>query len=416
VCDPNTGMCDLVIDGEIIEYKAIDTDPNDGVGLIISTRAKNQPNYDPHDHKTNSAIEHLYSPQIYNYQWGITNGGVAMWCQDVLEDRLSAAGFDYVYADGVHSPEANNDVYALGYSATVLHDAFDPNTIPLWLESSTWPMSYAYALDGVSGQIDYCYIDDDTSLKDEVDRNILGGGPNNLPGIVDLPGYMPGQLGSVPLNGCWCLDPNYSGFQATPDDVEYVLARSVAFGVAPSFAIWPGDMEAWADHDANLYLIAQYEDLRLNGGLRYTDEVKRAIQEDDPNQTDYMVFTNFDDPNSEKSLVPTALLEIAVDPNTSEPTDKVRGFITQHIIDPNNMGTKRYATIWPTSATARTLTLHDLEADDVRVQTYDGDDVTVSSEKDEIAWSVSQRQYIWLTKDLDPNDTWEKIFEDADVE
>ena len=238
---------DLVVEGEIIEYTGIQTAhaPYGFTGPFV--RAKNQTGdggLGPQDHATGATIEHLVSPPWgRRYQWGIASGGVEQWCTD-LAARLDAADIRVVYMDGAGWTQEPH-WYSLAYLSNTLYQAMP--SPPLWFECSDIITNLCWPLVAISGQIDY-YVPEN-QFKSEVDRNI-----NQM---LAISGFTLRQLGWPPLG-------EGASFQSTPDELEYVLAKSLAYDVPVVFHVWMSALHTWPHRSANFYLMSQYEQLRLS--------------------------------------------------------------------------------------------------------------------------------------------------------
>ena len=404
---------DLTINGEIIQYSdQLDTDPNDGdgYGFIIEIRYKNQSKYVPIDHAAGSTIGHLAANGKF-YLWDIATGGIEDWC-GVLAEHATNAGFDWVYDDGVentHEPKW----YSMTYQLFTLYEQFDlldPNAIPLWMESSCSLDGFRYLLTAIGGQIDYwgnLYGDPNHTFKQQVDTNVVKT-------FLEVPGYAPRQLGWAPLRGS--INPPYQ-FKATPDDVEYILSRSMAYNAPIEFWVRLDLLGDWPNRDANLHLIKWYENLRLdpNFSPSVTEEIREWYDDYDSagtnDQIDYMLFWDFDDgndpvaPTTDKYLVSTSLLDIA------DGAPEVRGFMTDTpFTGPNGC---YYVTMWPTDGETFYVVLdYDSDPSDIRVYNYKGDSINVSPTGREIQFELQERTYIQL---VNRNVDWKHVFEEASL-
>ena len=376
---------DIVIGLEIIEYTDVQLIPGAYGYLGPFVRAKNQTGeggLGPQDHLAGESVQHLAVASSSSYQWSIVNSGVKDWCH-TLAQRLFRAGMDYAYLDCVTGTQLPL-WYSVPYQMITLHEQFGLYKPLLWVESGDTLDGFCYPLVAISGQMDYwghAHGDPNHSFKEEVDTNIAVT-------FAQVPGYCPRQLGWAPLNYSFIK----SDFQATPDDLEYILAKSVAHDVPTVFQIWTSHMDEWPNRDANLYLISRYEQLRLDGYFPVL--VRIAAQK--PGQ-DFMLFDT--DPGN-SHLVQTSLLNIA------DSSEDVRGFITDKAL-----GGDRYVTLWPTAAEADLIIVLELEPENIVIRDYRGDIMILCcGEPGEIEIPLSERLYLQLFNVPDPLTTFEQAF------
>ena len=376
---------DIVIGLEIIEYTGVQLIPGAYGYLGPFVRAKNQTGaggLGAQDHVAGETVEHLATAGSSSYQWSIVNRGVEGWCR-TLAQRISRAGIEYVYLDGII--ETQQPVwYSVPYQIITLHEQYGLYKQPLWIESGGSSNGFCYPLVSISGQMDYwgqAYGDPNHSFKEEVDTNIAVM-------FAMTPGYCPRQLGWAPLNNSFIK----SGFQATPDDLEYVLAKSVAHDVPAVFQLWTSSMDDWPNRDANLYLISRYEQLRLTG---YFPQLVRLTAQE-PGQ-DFMLFDT--DPGS-SHLAKTSLLNIA------DGSEDVRGFITDKAL-----GGDKYVTLWPTAAESELILVLQLEPENIVIRDYRGNTMILCcGESGEIEIPLSERIYLQLSNVSDPLTIFEQAF------
>ena len=357
---------DLVIDQEIIQYTSLRTTPPYGlVGPFI--RAKNQTGgggLGPQNHAAGATVGHLVSDQSgQRYQWGIASGGVQQWCSD-LAGRLDAAGFQFVFTDGAELTQEPL-WYSLAYLMQTIYDQMQNK--PLLFETSSNLYGYSWWLLGVDGYIDY-YVPANP-FKREVDRNVEH--------MLEVSGFLPRQLGWTRLG-----DSNY---QPACDELEYALAKSIAYDVPIVFHVWMYGMQIWPNRDANLHLMAKYEQLRLDG--YFPTPVRLAARR---TGKDFMLFT---DDGGQHHLVPTSLLTVA------SWSPHLRGFITDQPI-----GGCYYATLWPAKRnTTVRLRLDGVRATDLVASEYDGDPIQIAEiGGGQVELPVSTRVYIRLVNVPDP--------------
>ncbi|MFH1748662.1 MAG: hypothetical protein ABIG44_16630 [Planctomycetota bacterium] len=364
---------DLVIGQEIIEYTGIQTQvPYGFTGPFV--RAKNQTGeggLGAQSHVAGAVIGHLDSGgSNTQYRWDIASGGVAQWCADIAE-TLDQVGFQFIYTDGVELTEEPL-WYTTGYLSHTLYEAMSEP--PPWVESSVDTAAYSWTLLGVTGQIDFSL--EPNSFKREVDRNV-----ERLNELYWYIGHLPRQLGWARLASPWD-----GSWETPPDELEYLLARSIAYDCPIVVEMWMSGLRDWPNRDANLYLMNQYEQLRL--GAYFSAEQRNAARRAGK---DYMLFKDAED---DYHLVPTTLLSIA------SWSSELRGYITDKLVDGH-----RYVTLWPTAADVEKLFFIDgITIGDVVVEDYKGDPVEVLDVGGgQVAIPVNTRIYIRLLNVPDPH-------------
>ncbi|TWT45176.1 hypothetical protein RAS1_15980 [Phycisphaerae bacterium RAS1] len=318
------GNRDIVIGREIIQYAALKTDapPYGFVGPFV--RAKNQTGsagaLGPQDALAGAAIQHLVpSLAEYAYQWDIASGGAAEHARAsaVLMDAL---GFDYIYCDAVEHSESPHD-YTLGVLLNGMYDAVAAK--PAWMESSLGTGVWAFPLVAVAGQIDFHWSE---PFKGEVDRNVA---------FMNAPfdPFVEKQLG-------WAMiaSPANTTEHVRPDDFEYLLAKSVAWEAPVVMLARMDRFNVWPHRDANLKLMALYEQLRLSG--YFPESVRSAARR----ARDYMLFREA--ASGVFHLLPVSLLPVGAG------SDSVRAFVSEPLASG-----KRFVSLWPVEL-GRTVELY----------------------------------------------------------
>ncbi len=322
----------IAIGPEIIEYTGLSLTPPYGfVGPFV--RAAYQSGLGglaPQSHLAGASIGRLVVTTRYPYfEWDIASGGLEQWCRDIAA-AVDAAGFDYVYVDHLEDVEGP-DWYTYGLTPWLMHSALVSK--PRWMEASINTGMFSMPLIGVSGQTDYIWSN---GFRSEVNRN-LGVTTSNWYRFDTL------QLG-------WAQPSNSVSEHTTPDEFEYLLAKSIAYDMPVVLQVWLDRLIAWPNRDANLALMNRYEQVRLAGTVSTAQRL--AAQRLDQN------FLLFRDAAGAPQLEAATRLPIA-----SHSSD-VRGFISTRAI-----GGVRYATLWPTQRSgAYELLLDGVDAGDIAVE------------------------------------------------
>jgi hypothetical protein len=369
------GDRDLVIDGEIIEYTGVKTaePPYGFTGPFV--RAKNQTGeggLGPQNHLAGATIGHLCATfDGVAYRWDIASGGVEQWCAD-LAATADAVGFQFIYNDGTEEAESPG-WYTVDLTHLTMYNALE--NPPLWMESAVNTGCLSWALLGIDGQTDYLPLQN--GLKAGVNRNIT-----RFATLAKLNGYIPRQLG-------WACLAVPGKPLTTPDELEYLLAKSIAHDLAIEYQMWMYSMPTWPNRDANLYLMSKYEQLRLDGSLSAAEKLAARA----PNQ-EFMLFT---DAAEGYHLVQTTLLNIA------NATPAVRGFITKNPLDGYG-----YVTLWPAAANSNlTLGLPGVTAADIAVKNYRGEPLQATDNgAGQTVVPLTGRVYIKLVRVPDPVGTF----------
>ncbi len=365
------GFREIVIGAEIIEYSGIRTagPPYGLTGPFV--RAKHQTGeggLGPQFHAAGATIGHLrVAAEGPFYVWDIASGGVRQWCSDIAQ-HYDAAGFQFFYADGLEDAE-EPWWYSLGLAVYELEKAMTVRS--LMGEGMANSGLFNWPLLSLTGQIDYKI--DLNRFKDEVDRNI-----RDIEMWREWTGYIPKQLGWAQL-----ARPDLP--PTTPDELEYVLAKSAAYDMPVVYQLWMSGVKSWPLREANLALMARYEQLRLSG---YLPVHQRLVAQ--KLGKDFMLFT---DDGGTHHLVPVSLMSIGGG------SRQVRGFISD-----GPVGGRRYATLWPTAGEIPMILIMDgLVPADVAVRDYNGNPVPVSSAAPgQIAIEFSTRIYVKLVNVPDP--------------
>ncbi|TWT40011.1 hypothetical protein RAS1_44040 [Phycisphaerae bacterium RAS1] len=362
------GNRDVVIDSEIIQYSGLKTGsaPFGLLGPFI--RAKNQSGpggLGPRAHAAAAAVGHLVATDSdATYQWGLAAGGVAENCAATA--RLAdAVIFDFIYTDAIERSEP-----PLRYSmGAVQHALYQALTIkPRWMESSLETASFSWSMVAVGGQTDYEW---GVPYRGQVDQNV-----SLVNGRFD-PFSRP-QLG-------WGLvgsTANVTDF-VTPDEFEYLLARSLAWNCPLVLIARTDRFLRWPHRDANLDLMNQYEQRRLAGYFP-PDVVEQARA-----QRDFMLFR---DQAGGFHFEPVARLPIA------SGSSAVRGFMTTAAVSG-----RRFVTLWSVQETPLNLRLDGVSVDDLLASDVLGAPVVLSTTPDGgVLIPVQSRVYIELGPGPDP--------------
>ncbi|MBW7904557.1 MAG: hypothetical protein LC135_08065 [Phycisphaerae bacterium] len=372
---------DIVIGQELIQYTSLKTSPPYGfLGPFI--RAKNQTGaggLGPQDHATGAAIERLVNTaEGTAYQLGLANGGTAEQIAQVAA-AVKQAGFNYVYADGMEEIEPPFG-YTTGLILSMYYKALvDAGAQLDYFESSANTMGYSWPLVSVWGQMDY-YLQNDT-FKREVDRNVPH--MSRDPGNPD-----PRQLGWAPM-----CHPSFG--QTSTDELEYLLARSAAYGVPIVVHMWAWNIDGWLNRDANFALMKKYEEVRLAGVLPAAErELAKTLGRD------FMLFSGED---GSHHLLPVQLL------NVGDNAASVRGYLSSTPVDG-----RRYATLWPLQPGGNaSVRLMGVNPQDIVVRDYAGNLVSVAAPSPgQVRIPLASRVYIRLSAAPDVA----QLFADAIVE
>ncbi|MFO0838849.1 MAG: hypothetical protein U1D55_10005 [Phycisphaerae bacterium] len=337
-----SGQRILAIDQEIIEYTGLSLSPPYGfVGPFV--RARNQSGaggLGPQSHTGGATIGRLrVTDQYAYYQWDIASGGIEQWTRDIAA-AVDAAGFDYVYVDHVEDIE-DPPWYTAGYLQWTMYSALTNK--PLWMESSGSTGNYSLPMIGVAGQIDYRWAN---GFRAEVNRNL--GNTTSIWFRFDTR-----QLG-------WAQPANSMTEHTSPDDFEYLLAKSAAYDMPVVVQVWLDRVISWPNRDANLELMKRYEQVRLAGSIPIAQ--RQAAQRLDQ---DFMLFH---DAGGAYQLEQTTRLPIA------SWSPDARGFISMRAING-----QRYATIWPVAqAGGLEIVLDGLAPGDIAVENTSGAAVQVT--------------------------------------
>lgn len=361
---------EVVIGSEIIEYSGIRTSgpPYGLTGPFV--RAKHQTGeggLGPQFHAAGATVGHLeVSYEGLFYIWDIGSGGVAQWCSDIAR-HYDAAGFQFFYTDDVHVLEP------FWYTQGLInYELLKAMTVrPLIGEGVANTGAFSWPLVSVTGQIDYrLHLN---RFKDEVDRNL-----REIEMWKGITGYIPKQIGWSQLTPPGSPD-------TTPDELEYLLAKSVAYDMPVVYQMWMSRVSSWPHKEANLTLMARYEQLRLSGYLPV--HARLAAQK---MGKDFMLFT---DDGGTHHLVPVSIMSIGGGSRL------VRGFVSD-----SPVGGSRYATLWPTAGVMPVILIMDgLTPGDVVVRDYNGNPVPVSVvAPGQIAIQFTSRIYLRLANVADP--------------
>lgn len=362
---------DIVIGQEIIEYSGLKTSgpPYGFTGPFV--RAKNQTGeggLGPQYHSAGATIGHLVvTYDGYFYVWDVASGGLTQWCSDIARE-YDAAGFQFFYVDDAQDVEeplwftVSLTAYELVKAMTVR---------PEMGEGSISTAGFGWPLLTATGTIDYKI--DRFRFKDEVDRNI-----RDIQEWAGVTGHIPKELGWAQL-----AVPRLP--TTAPDDLEYILAKSAAYDMPVVYQMWMSMMDSWPHKEANLTLMARYEQLRLGHELPVHERlVAQKLGKD------FMLFT---DDGGAPHLVPVSVMSIAGG------STLVRGFLSDGLVSGY-----RYATLWPARGVRPVVLIMDgLVPADVAVRDYLGNVVTASAiAPGQIAIEFSSRIYIKLANVPDP--------------
>lgn len=362
------GQRDIVINQEIIQYTSLKTTPPYGfLGPFI--RAKNQTGpggLGPQYHVSGSVIGRLVSADEAGYQWSLADGGVKLQCDEVAA-AVAQAGFDYVYADALEEvPEPH--WYTAGRAVAVLLESLAAaQAAPLYLESSAHRIGWLWPLVAVHGQIDYYLFQ--STFKQEVDRNL-----EHL--LIDATDGALRQFGWAPLNHPFLP-------HATPDDLEYLLAKSVAYDAPVVVVLFVWSLPNWTHRDANWRLMKTYEELRLSGAFPYAARVAARQPGKD--------FMHFADDAGNNYLTPVSLLNIA---NNSP---LARGFISDDALRGD-----WFASLWPADDQVLTMRLPGVAPENLIVREYDGALIEPLVDGSDLLVPLGTRIYVQMVNVADP--------------
>jgi hypothetical protein len=184
------------------------------------------------------------------------------------------------------------------------------------------------------------------------------------------------QLGWAPLNHPFLP-------HATPDDLEYLLAKSAAYDVPVMVVLFIYSLPNWANSAANWHLMKTYDELRLSGGLSFVSRLSAR----EPGK-DFMKFT---DEVGNHFL--TAVSQLAIAANSP----LVRGFITDDALRGD-----RFVTLWPVGNEGFTLRLPGVAPDALTARDYLGDRLDTTPSGGDLLVPLGSRIYIQLNDVPDP--------------
>ncbi|MFO0839780.1 MAG: hypothetical protein U1D55_14815 [Phycisphaerae bacterium] len=369
VLPPTTDATTIVIDQEIITYCGIQTDaPPYGFSGPFR-RASAQPILGPQSHQAGATIGLMMTiPEQGFFVWDLASGGAARQCSDIAAS-VNAVGFDFIYNDNLEDAEPP-PWYVTSIFPYELYARLSPP--PLWMESSSPDGCFSWPLMAVGGQIDY---DCTRTFVSEVDRNITW--MLNPAFQFDVR-----QLGWPRPS---CDDVNH----ATPDEFEYLLAKSIAHDAAVVLQLWPQRVDVWPNRDSNLFLMNAYEILRR--GHYFPTAVKQAAQAPG---VDFMLLS---DPSGAYHLERVTHVDLAHN------AYQVRGFVSDGLI-----AGARYVSLWPTALNGtETLYVPGIAAGDIEVRNYGGTIIPVTDlGNGYVSFPVTTRLYIRCNNVLDPGPTF----------
>lgn len=357
----------VAIDGEIIGYSDIKVDqpPYGLMGPL--TRAYRQGGaggLGPREHAAGASVELLKTiDEGGYYEWDIRSGGLQHWCE-VIASAMDAIGFDFVYLDNLEDCEGP-DWFTRSLQNYYMWSM--PTRKPLWIESSSAAGAFQWSMVAVGAQMDYWFP---YGFRHEVERNV-----DRLSWTVFR--YDKKQLG-------WPRPSHSSVEVTTPDEFEYLMARSLAYDAPVFLEVWWDWMQVWPNRDANLATMKRYEQLRL---AHYFDDTSLAIA-----RVPYQDVMLFDDPQSGPHL------EVVSEAPIANGTPALRGFVANQQING-----RHYVTLWPTALNdQRNLYLPNVPAADVQVVDWQGSPVPVSQVTDATRVPVQSRIYLRLSNVADP--------------
>lgn len=357
---------DIVIGAEIIEYTGVKTSgpPYGFTGPF--TRAKNQTGdggLGPQAHSAGATIGHLMISTSGNfYIWDIASGGMQEWCADAAT-MIEAADFDWMYTDGleaIQDPKWYAFNLAHMWSGNMLADSL------LWMESVANSGSMAWSDLGIFGSYDYVSWTG-KSFKEEVDSNIEK--------VLDFDKYgrfSKYQLGWTPLK--------HGTEFITPDELEYVLARSLAYDMPITWLTSVDFVRDWPLRDSNLARVRLYDDLRR--GDYFSDAAVAPVR---GSQKDFMLFT---DGSGTHHVARVQLVHAA------RGSRDVRTYATVSPIDGET-----YVTMWPTDdEKSWRVVLSGVKPANVAVTDADGSAVAVTDlNSGQVSFPVATRVFLRLT-------------------
>ncbi len=362
---------DITINGEIIAFRRLKTDapPYGFEGPFL--RARNQTGgLGAQFHAAGSVIGGLnVTDDNWGYELDLAGGGLATYAADIAT-TYDAAGFDFIYLDGLEYKDVPA-WYTLSAQQRTLYDAFANS--PMWMESSGNAGTHSWPLLPIDGQIDYTYIETN-GLKSEINRNLermFSASQQTL-------------MVGTPLQIGWIELSNPSTRHTTVDEIEYALAKSIAYDTSLTIQVWISSLRTWPHRDANLRLMQQYEQVRLAGSISQAQRTAaRKLNKD---------FMLFRDSVGAWQLAPVSLLNVGGSP-------RIRAYVTDV-----RFGSDRFATFWPVDASDETsVTIHGVPAGSVSVTDSFGNAVPVTNiGGGQFRFDVRTRVYARLANLPDP--------------
>lgn len=353
---------DVAINGEIIGYSFLKTDapPYGLVGPFL--RARNQEEgLGPQTHAAGSTVGLLAVTHDYWFELDLAGGGIQTYMAAIAE-TMDSVGFDYVYVDGLEFQDWPG-WYTKSAAVFAMHNALNPR--PLWIEASANTGIQSWPLLSMDGQIDYTYIEAN-GMKSEVDRNLVH---HFAPHQTPFTEFMQLQLGWIELS-------NPTWRHTTIEELEYCLAKSIAYDVPLTIQVWLSSMRTWPHRDANLLLMDLYEQLRLSE--YFSESTKLAARR---SEKDFMLLR---DDADNYHLEPMSLIDVGGE------TD-LRGYLSDGLVNG-----ARYATFWPVSAdTAYTITMPGADGGSIVVEDLAGNNIPVTTVAPGIVrFTVDTRVYV----------------------
>jgi hypothetical protein len=334
---------DIVIDGEIIEYSGLSLTPPYGFsGPFVRGKrqsAAGQPG--PQNHSAGATIGHLVpSEDVFGYHWDFGSGGIQQHAMDasVVVNQVAP---DFIYFDGMEPLEP------AWYSENVLRQALFEQlaTMPSYAEGSGASGSMAWPYTQMNGAIDFRW-NAHQSFKAEVDRCITRLRNDHLLRMSKW------QIG-------WAILSNSSTRQAQPDDIEYICAKSIAWGAAIVWHAHGDYFPNWPLRDQNLYTMRTFESLRIGNyfDAATRERIKRTGKD----------FFLMPLPGNNWTLAPMTRLPVA------EFSSEVRAFLSD---EPVNGA--RVVSAWATVSAPRWLLLDVANPGDVFVTDHLGNPVAIT--------------------------------------